>query len=127
LSSDDDDGAACPPEPDTPTNRKVSTTDNARCAGMTSAKALVLGSSKVGALQIIRPPTADRVPSVPPLSARGRKCLLHAAKWSNLGFHADQVITQVEFPPYHRPRNPLDLVASVIVFGRMLEAFRRVS
>jgi hypothetical protein len=40
---------------------------------------------------------------------------------------ADQVMTQIELPPYHRPRSPLDLVAIEIIFGRLFEAFRCTS
>jgi hypothetical protein len=36
-------------------------------------------------------------------------------------------MNQIEFPPYHEPRSPLDLVAVEIIFGRLFEAFQRVS
>jgi hypothetical protein len=36
-------------------------------------------------------------------------------------------MTQVEVPPYRGPRNPLDLVAIEIIFGRIFEAFRYIS
>jgi hypothetical protein len=39
----------------------------------------------------------------------------------------DQVMTQVEFPPYCGPHGPLDLVVVVIVFGHIFEAFHRMS
>jgi hypothetical protein len=35
----------------------------------------------------------------------------------------DQVMTQIELPPYHGPRSPLDLVAVEIIFGHLFEAF----
>jgi hypothetical protein len=37
------------------------------------------------------------------------------------------VITQVELPPYRGPHSPLDLVAVEIIFGRIFEAFCRMS
>jgi hypothetical protein len=37
------------------------------------------------------------------------------------------VMIQVEFPSYQGPHSPLDLVTTGLVFGRMFEAFRRVS
>jgi hypothetical protein len=40
---------------------------------------------------------------------------------------ADQVMTQIDLPPYHGPQSPLDLVAIEIIFGRLFEAFRRTS
>jgi hypothetical protein len=36
-------------------------------------------------------------------------------------------MTQIELPPYHGPRSPLDLVAIEIIFGRLFEAFRHAS
>jgi hypothetical protein len=36
-------------------------------------------------------------------------------------------MTQIEFPPYHGPKSPLDLVAIEIVFGRLFEAFQCTS
>jgi hypothetical protein len=39
----------------------------------------------------------------------------------------DQVMTQIELPPYRRPQRPLDLVTIEIIFGRLFEVFRRAS
>jgi hypothetical protein len=39
------------------------------------------------------------------------------------GHHVNQLMIQVELPPYRGPHSPLDLVASEIVFGRMFEEF----
>jgi hypothetical protein len=50
-----------------------------------------------------------------------------AVKWCDPGPRVDQVMIQVELSPYHGPHSPLDLVALEIVFGRMFEAFHRVS
>jgi hypothetical protein len=36
-------------------------------------------------------------------------------------------MTQMELPPYHGPKSPLDLVAIEIIFGRLFEAFRHTS
>jgi hypothetical protein len=36
-------------------------------------------------------------------------------------------MSQVELPPYHSPRSPLDLVAIEIIFGHIFEAFRLIS
>jgi hypothetical protein len=48
-------------------------------------------------------------------------------KQFDLGPHVDLVMIQVELPPYRGPHNPVDLIASEIVFGRMFESFCRVS
>jgi hypothetical protein len=37
------------------------------------------------------------------------------------------VIIQVELPPYRGPRSPVDLVTVEIFFGRIFEAFHRMS
>jgi hypothetical protein len=39
----------------------------------------------------------------------------------------DQVMTQIELPPYHRPRSPLDLGAVKIVFRHIFEVFQYIS
>jgi hypothetical protein len=36
-------------------------------------------------------------------------------------------MTQIEVPPYHEPRSPLDLVVVEIIFGCLFEAFRHTS
>jgi hypothetical protein len=40
---------------------------------------------------------------------------------------ADQVMTQIELPPYHGPRSLLDLITIEIICGHLCEAFRRIS
>jgi hypothetical protein len=40
---------------------------------------------------------------------------------------SDQVMTQIELPPYRGPRSPLNLVIVDIIFGHLFEAFRRLS
>jgi hypothetical protein len=45
------------------------------------------------------------------LGARDRKPMCHAVKQSDPSHHVDQVMIQVELPPYRRPHSLLDLVA----------------
>jgi hypothetical protein len=40
---------------------------------------------------------------------------------------ANQVMAQIELPPYRGPTSPLDLVVIEIIFGRLFKAFRRTS
>jgi hypothetical protein len=39
----------------------------------------------------------------------------------------DQVMTEIELPPYREPKSPLDLVAIEIIFWCLFEAFQRTS
>jgi hypothetical protein len=39
----------------------------------------------------------------------------------------DQVMTQIELPPYRGPRSPMDLIAIEIIFGCLFESFLRIS
>jgi hypothetical protein len=82
-----------------------------------------LGPVGASALVTTRPPIADWVPNILALGADRRKRLRLATKRFDPGHRADQVMIQVELPPYRRPHSPLDLVASYIIFRRMFEAF----
>jgi hypothetical protein len=46
-----------------------------------------------------------------------------ATKRNKLIRQADQVMNQVELPPYREPHSPLDLVAIEIMLGHIFEAF----
>jgi hypothetical protein len=52
-----------------------------------------------------------------------RKCLPTIPKHKQTKTLVDQVMTQIELPPYHGPWSPLDLVAIEIISGRLFEAF----
>jgi hypothetical protein len=97
--------------------------DDAGDAGKTLAEENIPGPIGVDVPGTIRPPSADRAPTIPTLGVCRWKCLRIFAKRSNQGHCADQVITQIELPPYHEPRSPLDLVALEIVFNCIFEAF----
>jgi hypothetical protein len=64
---------------------------------------------------------------VPLARGHGQKHLPIVAKRAKPVPHVDQVTTQVELPPFHELRSPLNLVAIEIVFGHIFEAFRRMS
>jgi hypothetical protein len=74
-----------------------------------------------------RPPVTDPVPMVPPTRGRGHKRSPITAKRPNSVPRAAQVMTQVELPPFYGPHSPLDSIAIEIIFGRIFEAFCRMS
>jgi hypothetical protein len=115
LSNDDDD-ATHQSEHDAPVDRKISAANGAGDVGTTSAEAIILGQIGASALDTPRYPVIDPVSMVPP--TRGRQCKRPpiATKRSNLVPCADQVMFQVELPPFCGPHSPLDLVAVEIVF-----------
>jgi hypothetical protein len=50
-----------------------------------------------------------------------------ASKHRPSKYSADQVMTQIELPPYRRSRRPLDLVVVKIIFDCFFEAFQHIS
>jgi hypothetical protein len=115
------------PTPDAPAYPKVQVVNDAETVGATSAEAPAPGPIGDDAPGNPMPSVIDRVPIVPLASGCGRKCLHHMVKQSNPVPHANEVMTQVELPPYRGSRSPLDLVVIEIVFGRIFEMFRRMS
>jgi hypothetical protein len=74
------------------------------------------------------PLVIDRVKvTAPSVGGQKRKRPLPALKRKQSKPPAEQVMTQIELPPYHRPQSPLSLVVVEIVFGRLFEAFRHES
>jgi hypothetical protein len=108
-------------------DRDVSAADDASGVGITFVKATIPGLSKAIAPGSSKPLAADRVLIVPASSTSNRKCMHLVVKWCDPGPRVNQVMIQVELSPYHGPHSSLDLVALEIVFGRMFEAFHRVS
>jgi hypothetical protein len=108
-------------------DRDVSAADDTSGVGTTFVKATIPGLSKAIAPSSSKPLVTDQVLIVPASSTSNRKYMRLAVKWCDPGPRVDQVMIQVELSPYHGPHSPLDLVALEIVFGRMFEAFHRVS
>jgi hypothetical protein len=126
LSIDDD--AKHVPKPDAPTILKGSASVDTRDDGVTSAETIAPGSINSVMSEQSKPYVADRVPAIVPSSSKcGCKHPPRITKQSKPITSVDQVMSQVELPPYHGPRSPLDLVAIKIIFGRIFEAFRQVS
>jgi hypothetical protein len=64
------------------------------------------------------PSVVDQVEATAPsVGGQKRKCPPPTLKCKQSKPPADQVTTQIELPPYHRPRSPLDLVVVEIIFG----------
>jgi hypothetical protein len=64
---------------------------------------------------------------VPPNGKCGHKRPLPTTGWNKPLPQVDQVMTQIELPPYHGPRSPMDLVAIEVVFGHIFEVFRHIT
>jgi hypothetical protein len=60
---------------------------------------------------------------VPPARGCGRKCPVTSIRRNQPLPLADQVMSQIKFPPYRGPRSPLDLIVVEIIFRRPFEAF----
>jgi hypothetical protein len=122
LSSDDD--AEPEPKPDASTVLKGSADDDDGYDGVTSAKPIAPGPISSTVPEQSDPSITDRVPAIAlSTGKRGCKRPPSVTKRSKPITLVDQVMSQVELPPYHGPRCPLDLVAIEIIFGRIFEAF----
>jgi hypothetical protein len=98
--------------------------DDADGGGATSAEHIAPNPIDSNLPGQAHPSVVDRVNATAP-SADGqkRKHPPPALKRKQSKPPVDQVMTQIELPPYHGPRSPLDLVAIEINFGCLSEAF----
>jgi hypothetical protein len=96
--------------------------------GATSAEHIApnpIGSNVLGQAH---PSVVDRVDATAPsASGQKRKRPPPALMRKQFKPRTDQVMTQIELPPYRGPRSSLDLVAVEIIFGRLFKAFRHTS
>jgi hypothetical protein len=103
---------------------KEPTGDDADDGGATSAEHIApdpIDSNMVGQAH---PSVADWVDVTAPLAGgQKRKCPPLALKHKQSKTPVDQVMTQIELPPYRRPRSSLDLVAVDIIFGCLFKGF----
>jgi hypothetical protein len=107
---------------------KKSASDDAGDEGASSTEPVAPNPIRSNALGQTDPSVADRAASTdPPVGGRRRKRPLPIPKQKQALPSADQVMTQIELSPYRGPRSPLDLVVVEIVFGRLFEAFQRIS
>jgi hypothetical protein len=104
---------------------KKSDDDDAEDEGVSSAEPIAPNPISFGAPGQSDPSAVARVvTSVPPPGKRGHKRPLPATRRNK---PLDQVMTQIEHPPYRRPCSPLDIVAIEIVFGRIFEVFQHIT
>jgi hypothetical protein len=108
--------------------RKVPAGYDAEDGGASFAESIAPNRIRSNAPEQADPSVVDRAAPVVPLTGgRGHKCPPPAIRRNQPLPSADQVMTQVELPPYHRPRNPLDVIIVEIIFGCLFEAFQHIS
>jgi hypothetical protein len=115
-------------KPNTPVDqKKTSAGDDAGDGGVSSVEPIAPNPINSSMLKQSDPSTDGQVSTdVPPSGGHGHK-RPPTTRRNNPILQVDQVMTQVEFPPYCGPHNPLDLVAIEIIFGHIFEAFRHIS
>jgi hypothetical protein len=121
MLSDDDDASKI----DASTaNLKAPDGDDAEGEGASSVETIAPGPIRSSASVQTDPSTADRAaPSAPSTGGHKQKRPPTVSKNKQTKTLANQVMTQIEPPPYRRPQSSLDLVAIEIIFGCLFEAF----
>jgi hypothetical protein len=104
---------------------KVLAGDDAEGEGATSVEQIAPKPTSSSALKQTKPSAADVV--APFASGQKWKRLLPLPKRKLSKPSADQVMTQIDLPPYHRPQSPLDLIPIEIIFGHLFKAFQCAS
>jgi hypothetical protein len=105
----------------------VPAVDDARNVRFILGEAITPGPIVADASEKPKPSATDQVSNVPPFGRCGQKRLHTVARRPHSSPQTKYVMTQVEHPPSHGPRSPLDLVAIEIIFGRIFEAFQQMS
>jgi hypothetical protein len=104
------------------------TGDDAEDGGASSAKSIAPDPISSNTPKQTDPSIDDRAASTnPPVGGCRRKRPPPVPKQKQALSSADQVMTQIELPPYRGPRSPLDLIVVEIIFTCLFEAFRRIS
>jgi hypothetical protein len=100
---------------------KKSADDDAEDEVVSSAELIALNPISYKVLGQSNPFTvAWVVTPVPPSGKRGQK---HPPPATRRSKPLDQVMTQIELPPYRGSRSPLDVVAIEIIFRHIFEVF----
>jgi hypothetical protein len=107
---------------------KKSTGDDGRDGRASSAEPIAPNLIRSNAVGQTDPSIADRAISTsPPVGGRRRKHAPLVPKQKQTLSSVDQVMTQIELPPYCGPHSPIHLIAVEIIFGCLFETFRRIS
>jgi hypothetical protein len=107
---------------------KESADDDADGRGATSAEHVAPNPIDSNLLGKDHPLVVNQVEATTPLAgAQKRKCPPPTLKRKQSKPPADQVLTQIELPSYHRLRSPLNLDVVEIIFGQLFEVFRHAS
>jgi hypothetical protein len=110
------------------TNSKALDGDDAEGDGASSVKSIAPGPFGSNVSVQTNPSTADRAAlGAPSAGGHKQKRPPTVPKRKQMKDSTDQVMTQMELPPYHGPKSPLDLVTIEIIFGRLFEAFQYTS
>jgi hypothetical protein len=121
VSSDDDDAPkvdALAVEPRAPAD------DETDGEGVFLAEPITPGPISSNMSAQANPSIADQVASsAPSAGGQKQKRLPPVPNCKSTKSSADQVMIQIELPPYHGPRHPLDLVTLEIVLGSLFEVF----
>jgi hypothetical protein len=121
VSSDEDDVSRPTASAD---KLKKSSDDDAEDGGVSSAMPIVPNPISSSAPRQSDPSVVARVVTlILPTGKRGQK---HPSTVARHNKPLDQVMTQIELPPYRGPHSLLDIVAIEIIFGHMFEVFRHI-
>jgi hypothetical protein len=105
-------------------NLKAPDCDEAEGEGASSVESIAPGLIGSNTPVQIDPSAIDQAAlGAPSAGGHKRKRLPTILKHKQTKTLVDQVMTQIEIPPYRRPRSPLDLVAIEIIFGHLFQAF----
>jgi hypothetical protein len=107
---------------------KVPASNDADGRGATSAKHVAPNPIDSNLLGQAHHSVVDWVKATAPSTGgQKRKCHPPTLKCKQSKPSVDQVMTQIELPPYRGPRSPLDLVAIEIIFECLFESFQHAS
>jgi hypothetical protein len=107
---------------------RASASDEADGEGISSAEPIDPGPIRSNTPVHADPFIADPViSSTPSTDGQKQKCPPLVPKCKLTNSSANQVMTQIELPPYRGSRRPLDLVATEIIFGHLFEVFQHTS
>jgi hypothetical protein len=107
---------------------KKSASDDDGDGGASSAEPITPNTIRSNTPRQTNPSVVNQAASTnPPVGRHKRKRPPPVPKRKQALPSVDQVMTQIELPPYCRPHSSLDLITIEIIFGRHFGAFQRIS